>query len=256
LPLRFENVKSILETYGPEKFAAIVIVGPTYDGFSSPSEEKQIYDYAQSHGICVIIDGAWDAVRFRTKDQTKHTLSSTCDIWITSPHKRGLTPSSLGAVLTQNQTIARLWDEALDLGFRSSSVSFVEIMIAEHRLEQIQSGKWDRAFIQAEETAKHLRKKIQNVHRSLHVIEPNDLNAETGDPAHILISTHKIPNLDARMWAKTLSIHFGLDVEKATQSTLLLICASPAHANQLDKVTLILKDALTMTLNQESLEIC
>ena len=247
-PIKFETLKVIIEEQGPENFAAIILVLPSYDGFRSPSEDQKIYQYAKSVGIPVIIDGAWDALRFRSPKSRTPSLDSICDVWITSPHKRGLTPSSLGCILTNNKSIARLWDEALDLGFRSSSVSFVEIMIAEHRLSQIQSGQWDQSFDEAHRAAKILRRRIKDIHPNLQIITPADVQAETHDPAHILISTQNIPQLDARKWAITLAHEFAIDVEKATSSSLLLLCGSPIHLGQIDIIISNFREALKITL--------
>jgi len=252
VPLNFNDVKMAVETYGASRIAAIIIVLPSYDGFKAPSEDQKIYTYAKSHDITVIVDGAWDAARFRQKTPTAPKLETLCDVWVTSLHKRGLTPSSLGCILTHNETIARFWDEALDLGFRSSSISFVEIMIAEHRLEQIISGEWDSDFTQAGLSAMRLRKRVKDIHPDLYVVHPQHVQAETSDPAHILINTSQIPNFDARIWANQLSLNFDLDVEKATKSTLLLLCASAVHTRQIDKIILILTKALQMTLSQSN----
>lgn len=249
-PVTFETVRDVIERHGTDRFAAIVLVLPSYDGFRSPTEDQKIFTYAKSHGISVIVDGAWDALRFRQSKSKTPPLSSICDVWITSPHKRGLTPSSLGCILTDNQTIARLWDEALDLGFRSSSISFVEVMIAEHRLEQIVSGDWDASFSQADRAADLLSDRIKDIHPDLYVIKPEQVEAETCDPAHILISTHNIQNMDAREWAKTLSNEFSLDVEKVTASTLLLLCGSPSHLEEIDKIITVLKKAFIKTVTE------
>ena len=249
-PVTFEAVKNVIELHGPDRFTAIILVSPSYDGFRSPTEDMKIYDYAKSHGISVIIDGAWDALRFRRPKSAAPPLSSVCDVWITSPHKRGLTPCSLGCMLTDDAAIARLWDEALDLGFRSSSVSFVEIMIAEHRLEQIARGVWNASFEQAERAAQSLSDRIHDVHPDLHIVQPTDVQAEVHDLTHILIGTSEIRGLDARRWAEILSSDFALDVEKATSTTLLLLCGSPDHWTQMDEIITCLKESLKMCLNQ------
>jgi len=249
-PLTFDCVKKTIQTHGANRIAAILIVTPCYDGFSSPSENRKIYALAKSLGITVIIDGAWDSVRFRRDNPTSCSLESICDIWITSPHKRGLTPSSLGCIITQCETIARLWDEAQDLGFRSSSISFVEIMIAEHRLQQVVNGDWNTAFSQAEQSAQRLRNHIPKIHPSLLIIEPKHVGAESSEPAHILIGTHKLPDLDARKWARILSSEFGLDAEKATASTLLLLCASPAHFHRIEEIKIILTKSFKIALSE------
>jgi len=249
-PLTLQSVTDIIERHGPDRFAALIFVSPSYDGFRSPSEAVKIYNYAKSHGIFVIIDGAWDAMRFRQHKSNTPALSSICDVWITSPHKRGLTPCSLGCMLTEKKTVARLWDDALDLGFRSSSVSFVEIMIAEHRLAQIVRGDWNASFDQAERAANSLADRIQDVHPELYIVRPEDVQAETHDPTHILIGAGEIPGVDARHWAEILSSEFAFDVEKATSATLLLLCGSPAHWTQIDEIIICLKDALNMSLEQ------
>ena len=252
LPLTCTDFISIVETHGPERFAAIVLVLPSYDGFRSPTEDRKIYAYARSKGITVIVDGAWDAVRFRQTDPEPPALNSICDVWITSPHKRGLTPSSLGCILTDNREIARLWDAALDLGFRSSSVSFVEIMIAEHRLQQIVSGDWNQAFSLAEESAKQLRDRVEEIHPDLYVVQVKDAQAEYVDPTHILINTGRIIDFDARKWAENLANNFEIDVEKATASTLLLLCASPVHAKNTTRIIRSLKESILMTITHAS----
>ena len=250
-PIKFETVKTLIEQHGPENFAAIILVLPSYDGFRSPSEDKKIYQYAKSMDIPVIVDGAWDGLRFYNPQSQTPILASICDVWITSPHKRGLTPSSLGCILTNNKIIAQLWDEALDLGFRSSSVSFVEIMIAEHRLSQIQSGQWNKRFDRAFQAANLLRARIKEIHPELQIITPADVAAETHDPTHILISTQNILKLDARDWALTLANDFVIDVEKATSSSLLLLCGSPAHLGRTDLIISNFRDALATTLETQ-----
>ncbi len=249
-PLTFELIEKTIQDHGASRIAAILIVTPSYDGFSSPSENAKIYALAKSLGIIVIIDGAWDSLRFQNPSPTTPALESLCDVWISSPHKRGLTPSSLGCVITQHEAIAKLWDEAQDLGFRSSSISFVNIMIAEHRLDQVLNGNWDTAFAQARKSANIIRKYIPEINPDLCIIDPKDVCAETTDSAHILISTHRLPHFDARRWAHSLSSDFGLDVEKATRSTLLLLCASPAHFYQMDHIKRILKDSFYLTLSK------
>lgn len=250
-PTKFETVKKLIDRHGAERFAAIILVLPSYDGFRSPEEDKKIYDYAKAHGITVIIDGAWDAMRFRQTHSKDQSLSSICDVWITSPHKRGLTPSSLGCIITKDARIARYWDEALDLGFRSSSISFLEIMIAEHRLSQIVSGDWNSAFEKAEQAAMIFRERIKDVHSDLFIIEPNHVQADTVDPSHVLISTSAIPEFDAREWAESLSADFAFDIEKATQSTLLLLFGNPSHLNQMDNIIQTLRASLELKLIQK-----
>jgi len=89
LPLSFDAVKEFIEAHGPEHFAAIILVLPSYDGFRSPEEDQKIYRYAKSHGISVIVDGAWDSMRFRLDDAKAQPLDSICDVWITSALGRG-----------------------------------------------------------------------------------------------------------------------------------------------------------------------
>jgi len=131
-PLKLETIKDTVEKYGAARIAALILVLPSYDGFRSPSEDRKIYEFANIHGISVIIDGAWDAMR---------------------------------------------------LGFRSSSVSFVDIMIAEHRLNQILSGQWDKAFAQAETAANLLRAKITYIHPDIRCVQAEDLGADAQSSA-------------------------------------------------------------------------
>jgi hypothetical protein len=247
-PVTCRTIIECVEAYGAENVAAIVLVLPSYDGFRSQTEEVKIYNYAKSQGIYLFIDGAWDATAFRRVSDEIYSPTLLCDAWITSPHKRGLSPSSLGCMVTNNRKIARLWDEALDLGFRSSSVSFVDIMIAEHRLQCVANGSWDASFAQADDAAREIAARISEVHPDIYSVKPEQVGAETSDPAHILISTSRIPQLDARNWAFHLSETFGLDVEKATATSLLLLCGSPSHGDASDKTLSMLRDALRMTL--------
>ena len=80
------------------------------------------------------------------------------------------------------------------------------------------------------------------------IITPADVQAEIHDPTHILISTENIPQLDARKWAITLANEFAIDVEKATSSSLLLLCGSPTHLGQINMIISSFRDALTTTL--------
>ena len=123
-------------------------------------------------------------------------------------------------------------------------------MIAEHRLEHIVSGDWNRAFSSAEDSAEMLRSRMKDIHPDLYIIQPDDVQAELIVPGHVLISTSRMAGLDARLWANILSTDFALDVEKSTPSTLLLLCASPAHARQIEKIILFLKQALNMAISQ------
>lgn len=251
-PVSYETVKSAIETCGAKSVAAILLVSPSYDGFTSPAEHRKIFELAKALDITVIIDGAWDSMRFRDFRPAVPALDMLCDIWISSPHKRGLTPSSLGCMVTSNERIAELWDEAQDLGFRSSSISFVDMMIAEHRLQQVIDGAWDATFKKTEDCADLLREFISTLHPLVSVVNPRGVDAERGVGAHILITTHRLPEFDARQWANSLATEFGFDVEKASRSTILLICGSPTHLDQLDTIKSILKISFENTLRQES----
>ncbi len=247
-PITFDAIKNLVEKFDPKNIAAIILVLPSYDGFRAKSEEEKIYNYAKLHGIYFFIDGAWDATAFRNTSNPHESLIPLCDAWLTSPHKRGLSPSSLGCMVTNNKEIARLWDEALDLGFRSSSISFVDIMITEHRIQEIINGAWGPAFKQADEAAQTLSNRIKEVHPDIYIVKPEYVDAESSDPAHILISTSKLTSFDARIWAKNLSEHFGLDVEKSTAQSLLLLCASPADKVSIEQTLSTLRNALKVTL--------
>ena len=246
-PIRLSDIRALVETHGAGNIAAVILVLPSYDGFRARSEERQIFEYAKSHGIFVIVDGAWDATAFRKQQNHDGALDKICDVWITSPHKRGLSPSSLGCMATNDERVARLWDEALDLGFRSSSLSFVDVMIAEHRLEQILDQQWNQAFEQADASARELANRLPEVHPDLYVVKPTQVLAESDDPAHILISTSNLPCVDARIWARNLSENFGIDVEKSSQQTVLLLCASPTKTDELDQTLDAMKLALAMS---------
>ncbi len=248
-PIECSAIISLVEKHGAQNVAAIFLVLPSYDGFRSKSEEMKIYKYAKSQGILLFIDGAWDATTFRAETNNGQSLLPLCDAWLTSPHKRGLLPSSLGCMITNNKHIAGIWDEALDLGFRSSSISFVDIMISEHRLNKTLNGEWNLAFSQADEAAQNLSERIPEIHPDIYAVRPEHVGAESLDPAHILISTSNLKSVDARVWAQYLSQHFDLDVEKATVTTLLLLCASPTHKPQINQTISSLRDSLQMTLD-------
>jgi len=249
-PITLADIKALVEKYGAKNLAAIFLVIPSYDGFRQKSEETSIYAYAKANGITLVIDAAWGSTAFRDNDGGEGQLASQCDVLITSPHKRGLCPSSLGCIITKREDIARIWDGALDLGFRSSSISFVETMVAEHRITQVLQGKWDIHFERAELAASTLRQRMSEVHPDVYVVEPDHVGADSSDPAHILVSTSNLANVDARLWAKHLSEHFAIDVEKATSTTLLLLCASPAHYAVINQTIEALRASLHMTINQ------
>jgi len=251
-PLNLETIQALVEEYGAENIAAIFLVVPTYDGFRSPSEEQKIYSYARGLGITVVTDAAWGSVDFLVSRENSRTHRLNCDVLVTSPHKRGMTPSSIGCIITDDKRIAELWDQALDLGFRSSSLSFVDTMIAEHRLLQILHGEWDFALNRAEEAALIIRERVSEIHPELYTVTPEHVGAEQFDAAHILISTSNMKGLDARLWAKTLSEDFSIDVEKATATTILLLCGSPTHFNQIDNTLNAMRSALQKTLNQSA----
>ena len=155
-------------------------------------------------------------------------------------------------MITNRLDIAQVWDEALDLGFRSSSISFVETMIAEHRLSQILNGDWDDLFRLTSESAERLQARITEVHPDLYCVSAESVGAELHDPSHILINTSKT-RIDARLWAKNLSEFYALDVEKASLDTLLLLCAAPINPSQIDQTLTTLKAALDMSMPQKEI---
>lgn len=246
-PLELQDIKSIVEKFGAEQIAAIVLVLPSYDGFRSRTEEVRIYEYAKSLGILVFADGAWDSASFRQDQDAANEPTSICDAWITSPHKRGLSPSSLGCMATNDRALARVWDEALDLGFRSSSLSFVDVMIAEQRIKEIANHEWDDVFKQGDLTAAAISNRVSEIHPNLYVVKPEDVKAQSHDPAHILISTSKLPSVDARLWASCLSDVFDIDIEKSSSNSLLLLCASPSEPKVIDRTISALREALFMS---------
>lgn len=252
-PLKLNAIQGLVEECGAENVAAIFLVIPTYDGFRSPSEEQKIYLYAKSLGITVITDAAWGSVNFLASRENNRVHSLDCDVLVTSPHKRGMTPSSIGCIVTNDKQIAELWDQALDLGFHSSSLSFVDTMIAEHRLSQILCGEWDFALDRAEEAALIIRERVSEIHPEIYAVAPEHLETEQFDTAHILISTSNMRDLDARLWAKRLSEDFSIDVEKATATTILLLCGSPIHYTQIDNTLNAMRSALEKTLNQSEI---
>ncbi len=248
-PITLKDVQEKVEKYGAENICALWLVVPTYDGFISQSENIKIFKYMKERNIIVIIDGAWAATIFANQSDVKPLLSYS-DILITSTHKRGITTQSLGAVIFNRRDIALLWDAANELGFRSSSVSFVETMIAEHRLRKVVQGDWNDRFKKAESAAIQIRERIKEVHDDIYVVTHEQVSADISDVAHILISTTKI-DIDARCWAENLSKYYALDIEKATSATLLMLCASPISQTIIDQTLTTMRASLVMTINKK-----
>lgn len=249
-PVHYRTVKALIEEHGAKNIAAVFLVAPSYGGFRHVEDETAIYTYTKARNIMTIIDGAWGST-IGLMGNTAPLLITNADIVITSPHKRGLTPSSLGCLLTSNKRVAELWDEAGNHGFSSTSISFVQMMVAEHRMEQIENGEWDELWQSASRFASILRSRIKEVHTDLYVVDAEHVGATHGSAAHVLISRASL-NINAVCWAKVLSAQFHIDVEKATPSTLLLLCG-PSHNKFGIECTLgALCNALHLTLKMEA----
>lgn len=232
-PIQLSDIKSAVRAIGADNIAACVIVNPSYDGFRDHAQERAIYVYLKDNNITVVNDGAWGPMAFTGNASGAGLLNKCSDICITSLHKRGLTPSSTGCVLTDCDQIARLWDMALDLGFRSTSPSFVNALVTEHRLIQILNGEWDEIFKRIEQGAAEFRNRICEIHSEVYIVTPAMVGADYVDPAHILISTSSL-DIDARSWAQLLSAEYNIFIEKATKSNLLLLIGSPLSQEELD----------------------
>lgn len=250
-PLRLRDIQRCVEAVGAESIAACVIVNPSYCGFRNHSScEQEIFSYLQSLNITLVNDGAWGPMAIRGNAAGAELLNQCSDVNITSLHKRGIT-GSLGCMTTNRDDIAKHWDVALDLGFRSTSPSFVCAMVAEHRLAQLLNGDWDEKIAQITRRSNDLRRRINEVHEDIYIVTPEMVGADFGDPAHVLISTSSLP-IDARLWGHMLSDEYGIQVEKVTKKSMLLLMGTPISNDDLDFTIKSLQSSLATLLSKSN----
>jgi len=223
-------------------------IGPGMPGFRNHSHEREICTFLQSLNITLVNDGAWGPMATKRNAAGAELLSQCSDVNITSLHKRGVT-GSLGCMTTDREDIARLWDMALDLGFRSTSPSFVSAMVAEHRLAQLLNGDWDEKIAQSTRGSNDLRRRVNEIHENIYIVTPEMVGADFGDPAHVLISTTSLP-IDARLWGHVLSDEYGIQVEKVTKKSMLLLMGTPISNNALDYTIKSLQLSLASLLSK------
>lgn len=249
-PLRLEDIQGCVEAIGADSIAACVIVNPSYSGFRSHRHERDIFTFLRSLNITLVNDGAWGPMATKNNAAGAELLSRCSDVNITSLHKRGIT-GSLGCMTTDREDIARLWDVALDLGFRSTSPSFVSAMVAEHRLAQLLNGDWDEKIAKSTRRSNELRQRINEIHEDIYIVTPEMVGADFGDPAHVLISTSSLP-IDARLWGHTLSDEYGIQVEKVTKKSMLLLMGTPISNDALDFTIKSLQSSLASLLSKSN----
>ena len=245
-PLRLEKIRQVVESIEPDQIAAVLIVSPTYDGFRDVEEEKRIVDYLRAKGIVSVFDAAWGSAC--TYKLACFPAFPRPDILICSPHKKSLTASSHGVILTTSKDIADAIDETGRCGTVSTSPSYINLMVSEHRLLLLAEGDFTSGFLSAQHIAECIAGRITEVHPRLSIINKTQVRASHAEPTHLLINTIDL-GMDARAWAEILSARFGLICEKATRGNLLLLIGSDMDSQSVEALLEVLKSSLGEALH-------
>ena len=246
-PIQAEDISGLIEKFGADNVAAVFYTAPGYNGFRNCADERDIYQLCNDKGIFVITDSAWGSTYGLAKND-HHSLIDNADIVITSPHKRGLTPNSIAVILFRQSYHADIFSHAGRLGFSSTSPSYILLAVAQYRFSHIRAGRLETSFEHIKALSHQLENRASEIHPHICAVSCADINVDYHDPAHLLLSTAGVKGVDARQWASVLSTHYHLDVEKASQNTLLLLL-SPQHYQHADQIITLLRDALIFLLD-------
>lgn len=233
-PIRADDVIAQAEEIGATNIAAIVSVSPDYDGFRNPGEEQKLIRYAKAHGITLIIDAAWGSLA--------HDLPLAADIVLISPHKRAVTPSSVGAFFTASEEIAALYDSAMEQGFGSTSLSFLQLVATEHMLNTLTPERFGEIHLAICDVRCDVLAGLAIHAPKLRVMLPGDVGAEVGDPAHLLLGLP--PGLSGWKLASYLSRNHQVHCEKAEARSVLFLLSPAFTKRDVELLVTALADGL------------
>lgn len=222
-PLTLETVRLAAKAIGAEKIAALVYNPVSYDGFRNCEQERKIYNFCQKHGIKVLCDFAWSpAYSLYPSDNQNVSLLDNCDSCASSPHKKGLFPSSVSILLFKDKTMASHVIEAGRLGWFTTSPSYGLLQLVDFRLVQMEMGLITTALADVVEVSQNLRAAFDDLSPYLYCVQPRDVGADYQEPSHILLSSQN-SGLDCRVLSAWLSKHAHTDWEKASKQTGLFL---------------------------------
>ena len=246
-PLTLESVIKTTKAVGTEKIAALVYNPVSYDGFRNCAQEQDIYNFCQKNGIKVLCDFAWSpAYSLYPSDNQTASLLDYCDSCASSPHKKGLFPSSVSVLLFKDRAMTSHVIEAGRLGWFTTSPSYGLLQLIDFRLVQMEMGLITTALADVVEVSQNLRAAFDNISPYLHCVQPHDVGADYQEPSHILLSSQE-SGLDCRVLCKWLSEHAYTDWEKASKQTGLFLVSQrhkPLQARIIDDLERALSAAV------------
>ncbi|MEM0985905.1 MAG: SET domain-containing protein-lysine N-methyltransferase [Pseudomonadota bacterium] len=216
LPIALHSLASWIERHA-ERIAALFLTSTSYEGFDT--NLAPIKALCAEWGILLVTDGAWASPYGLFPGFPSNPIAHA-DVVILSPHKAGLAPCQTSIVLFSSDRLAELYDEMGEIGFATTSPNQSMLAIAEHRICNGLEGiaDWEAGLA----LARSLRRQISEVHPALKVIEPKDVGAPSGNPTHVLIDCSAL-GIDGRSWAEALSRDRCIDVELATERSVLMV---------------------------------
>lgn len=232
---KFNRVHGLFEAIDLEHFrslvakhttniAAAIITDPSYEGFSQSIED--IAKITREVDALLCVDAAWGS-NFGIVEGLPPCSIQHADIVVTSPHKKGLSPSQVGIVLFQNEGHAQLFDRSGQLGYFTTSPNWNLLANFEYRLSNVSSGDWNHKWQEAVSEQQLFRDMISEVDPRLTSVDPKCLGYKATDPTHVYINT--LPtNINAKDWADSLANDLNVDVEMATPNGVLFLIG-PAH---------------------------
>lgn len=230
-PFTLQDIVSQLDA--DPAIGGVVLTSPTYEGSDAPLEA--ISEVCRERGVLLVVDGAWGAcygllARAGFPDSA---IQRGADIAVVSIHKKGLAIQQVAAALFKNPAHAELFDSVGNLGFQTTSPNYVLLGVAEICLSAIVNRQADAGWRNAVLATRELARRIpQEVNADFRIIEPTDVGAVSGDPAHLLVH---VGAAGITGYALLTALgELGFDAEKATRDTLLMLIG-PHEASRVDE---------------------
>lgn len=218
LPVADDQLLRVIREHG-SSVAGVVVTSPTYEGVGRVPEQA-LTALSEQGGIS-IIDAAWGSL-CGTHSAFPSSLAGHADIVITSPHKSGLGACQTSVALFRDRKTADCFDGVFDLGLGTTSLNRMLGAIAEFRMLEWISGRWNAQIERCVSVAQEIKRQIKTIDPKLRVLEASREDGYWQMPKHVFIecSQAQVSGLE---WAEQLSVSRGLDVELARPNGILLL---------------------------------
>jgi arginine/lysine/ornithine decarboxylase len=230
-PFKLEDIVARLDQR-PD-IGAVVLTSPTYEGNDAPLEV--ISQACRQRGVLLVVDGAWGACYglLSRVGFPRSAIQRGADIAVVSMHKKGISVQQVASALFRDPAHAELFDSVGNLGFQTTSPNYSLLGVAEICLSDIVNRYADDDWRNAIAATKALAWRIpREVNANFRIIQPADVGAASGDPAHLLVHVGDAGITGYAMLAALDDL--GFDAEKATRDTLLML-VGPHEAGRVNE---------------------